>query len=262
MHAEAERTRTHDLGGAALYRPSGRSASATARRAALFFRAEANRRRKRRQRTIRRAAGWIAAAAFIAILLWLAARALGEARRDGPDVSPSARTAVPTASASQPGARPTPRPAPGAPSSAIPPADGAWRITIHHTATPADRPGERVRAIRDHHVRINGWSDIGYHLLVGEDGSLWFGRPLAIQGAHVKGLNERNIGLAFIDDFAAGPRREPSAAALETARAVLDILARTYGVPRERIYFHRDLAATECPGSWDKQKLFEVEIDK
>jgi hypothetical protein len=134
-----------------------------------------------------------------------------------------------------------------------------WRITVHHTATPADRPGERVASIRDYHVRERGWQDVGYHFLVGEDGSIWPGRSLALPGAHVAGQNERNLGIAFIGDYVAGPTREPPPAALHAARRLLEILVRAYGVSRYRVLFHRDLAATECPGAWPKALLFGAE---
>lgn len=135
-----------------------------------------------------------------------------------------------------------------------------WRITIHHTATPADRPAARVAQVRAYHVRERGWQDIGYHFLVGEDGSLWPGRSLGLPGAHVAGQNEHNIGVAFIGDYVGGPTHEPPPAALHAARRLLEILMRAYDVSRDRVLFHRDLAATECPGAWPKALLLNAEF--
>jgi len=47
----------------------------------------------------------------------------------------------------------------GAARSARGAAPSAWRITVHHTATPADRPGERVYYVEDGHVR--GFAVVG-----------------------------------------------------------------------------------------------------
>ncbi|HET6441913.1 MAG TPA: N-acetylmuramoyl-L-alanine amidase [Phycisphaerae bacterium] len=133
-----------------------------------------------------------------------------------------------------------------------------WRATIHHTATPSDRPAERVRAIDADH-RSRGWDGIGYHFLVAEDGTVFTGRPLDRQGAHVKGENEGNLGIAFIGTYT---NRVPPKAALASVRRLLaarpvESPAATWGFGPEAVYFHRDLAATECPGTWDKGVLFD-----
>jgi len=132
---------------------------------------------------------------------------------------------------------------------AAPAAHRFTRATIHHTATPSDYPAARVRAIDAYH-RSLGWDGIGYHVLVGADGSLWFGRPLDRDGAHVRGQNAGNLGLAFIGDYTSGP---PSAAALAAARAFLALAMAAYGFGPERVYFHKELARTACPGAWDKR---------
>jgi len=136
--------------------------------------------------------------------------------------------------------------APGAPA-----AHRFTRATIHHTVTPADRPADRVRAIDAYH-RSLGWDGIGYHVLVGADGGLWFGRPLDRDGAHVRGENAGNLGLAFIGDFSSG---RPAEAALQTARAFLALAQAAYGFGPEAVFFHKELARTACPGDWDKRLL-------
>lgn len=49
---------------------------------------------------------------------------------------------------------------------------------------------------RDHLAR--GFDDIGYHYVVGLDGSVYAGRPLEFVGAHCKGFNLKSIGVAYI----------------------------------------------------------------
>ena len=123
-----------------------------------------------------------------------------------------------------------------------------WRVTIHHTATSPDNPAERVRSIDADH-RSRGWDGVGYHFLVAEDGTVFPGRPLDRQGAHIKGENGGNLGIAFIGTYTDRP---PPEAALASVRRLFV----AWGFGPEAVYFHRDLAATECPGTWDKGVLF------
>ena len=73
------------------------------------------------------------------------------------------------------------------------------KAVIHHTATPIDTT---VESIRNHHINVNGWDDIGYHFLIKEDGSVVEGRSMFKQGAHAKGRNDY-VGIALIgmDEF-------------------------------------------------------------
>jgi len=68
------------------------------------------------------------------------------------------------------------------------------KIIIHCSATPigVDFSAE---TIRDWHVKGNKWDDIGYHYIVRLNGSLEYGRPVGISGAHCKGHNKHSIGI-------------------------------------------------------------------
>ena len=75
-------------------------------------------------------------------------------------------------------------------------------IIIHATATRADwRAGQatsdKVAEVRRWHVDERGWRDIGYHYLIDRDGTVAEGRPVAQQGAHVRGRNTNSIGIAL-----------------------------------------------------------------
>lgn len=76
-------------------------------------------------------------------------------------------------------------------------------IVIHCAAT---QPSLDVTAelIRDWHVNENGWSDIGYHYVIGRDGKCEKGRDLDRDGnvdeevgAHVLGHNKNSIGICL-----------------------------------------------------------------
>ena len=73
-------------------------------------------------------------------------------------------------------------------------------IIVHCAATRpnwmADRPTrKKVAEVRRWHVDENGWSDIGYHLIIDRDGTVAVGRPIERPGAHVRGHNTNSIAI-------------------------------------------------------------------
>lgn len=68
-------------------------------------------------------------------------------------------------------------------------------IIIHCTATSEDAT---LAAIKNYHVNVCGWSDIGYHFLIDKYGRVLHGRPIEQVGAHCKGHNAHSIGVAYI----------------------------------------------------------------
>jgi N-acetylmuramoyl-L-alanine amidase len=70
------------------------------------------------------------------------------------------------------------------------------QVILHCTATTPDRE-LTVQEIRNWHVKGNGWSDIGYHFLIHQDGTIEKGRPIHKMGAHTWGNNQGSIGVAY-----------------------------------------------------------------
>lgn len=131
------------------------------------------------------------------------------------------------------------------------PMNGVRRITLHHTD---EVPGIRARsdreivsAIQRYHRNSLGWADIGYHYLIGRDGLVYEGRSAHAQGAHSGGANNvQNLGIAVIGNFS---RRMPSASQMSALQAFLEDRKRMHRVRDNKIYGHRDLGPTECPGT-------------
>lgn len=133
---------------------------------------------------------------------------------------------------------------------------GAWdSITIHHSAeenaeqlgtgSQGEVAGE-MRRLQKFHMTERGYGDLGYHFLIDPQGRVYEGRSLEWQGAHAGGENNvNNIGVCLLGNFLV---ETPRPAALEALQELTDELARRYAVPRGRVYSHRDLRATECPG--------------
>ncbi|MBF0157845.1 MAG: N-acetylmuramoyl-L-alanine amidase, partial [Magnetococcales bacterium] len=83
---------------------------------------------------------------------------------------------------------------------------------------------------------------IGYHFVIGIDGLIEPGRPLATAGAHAVNFNARSIGVCLIgsDRFT-----------WSQWRSLEELITRLRGeFPKARILGHRDLprVAKECPG--------------
>lgn len=132
------------------------------------------------------------------------------------------------------------------------------RLAVHYTVTPSANPERQVRAIQTYHMDSRGWCDVGYHFLVGIDGSVYEGRPLDLRGAHVGGHNTGNVGVSFIGCFHPtgcrsgwGPTHPPEIM-VEAGGRLLAQLADMHGitVTSATLKGHRDHsgASTSCPG--------------
>jgi hypothetical protein len=126
-------------------------------------------------------------------------------------------------------------------------------ITVHHdgldlleTGTGERAMIDRIELYRAGH-RAKGWGDIGYHLVVDRAGTLWQGRSIRWQGAHVKNHNEGNIGVLVMGNFEV---QRPSAAQMRTLEKALVDLMDTYKVRKANVFTHREWpdAQTACPG--------------
>jgi N-acetylmuramoyl-L-alanine amidase len=123
------------------------------------------------------------------------------------------------------------------------------RITLHHTDEHGGLIGlpdvEVVRRIENYHRNGKKWCAIGYHYLVGKDGRVYEGRPSHLQGAHVLSENENNIGISVIGNW---HRALPSTRQLAALSAFLEDTRDRFKVSRNRVYGHRDLNRSICPG--------------
>ncbi|XP_074079578.1 peptidoglycan recognition protein 3 [Macrotis lagotis] len=70
---------------------------------------------------------------------------------------------------------------------------------------------QMVKGLQELHVNTNGWCDVAYNFLVGDDGNVYEGVGWAIEGTHTVGYNSKSLGFAFVGSEAGS---SPSAAAL------------------------------------------------
>ena len=131
------------------------------------------------------------------------------------------------------------------------PMNGVKRITVHHEGwTPvwfddARSTAERLESIRRGHLDRLHAGDIGYHYVIDRLGRVWQGRSLQHQGAHVREQNEGNLGVMVLGNF---DTQHPTAAQDRTLAALLQDCMRTHRVAVGRVYTHRELGKTTCPG--------------
>lgn len=127
------------------------------------------------------------------------------------------------------------------------------RITVHHDGmSPFGRTGwgdavQRMEMIRRSHVGDQGWADIGYHYIVDPAGRVWEGRPMTLQGAHVKDQNEGNIGVMVLGNF---EEERPTGAATASVEKLVVALMGRHKVRPNNVHTHRELASTACPGRY------------
>lgn len=132
---------------------------------------------------------------------------------------------------------------------------GGWsRITIHHSAEYSKQIGVpssgnvagAIHDIQTFHMREEGYGDIAYHFVIDPAGRIWQGRSLEWQGAHAGGANNvGNIGICVLGNFNA---ERPDPRSLASLESLVDALCERHHIPRTRIYGHRQLRSTECPG--------------
>ncbi len=143
---------------------------------------------------------------------------------------------------------------------------------VHHTVnantyTRAEVPA-LLRSIYAYHVRVRGWSDIGYNYLIDRFGRIWEGRyggiDRAVVGAHTLGYNDDSFAASAIGNY---ELTKPSKATLQAYATLFAWKLSLHGVDAsstrqyvtsrwfQAINGHRDAAATACPGKYLYAKL-------
>lgn len=132
-------------------------------------------------------------------------------------------------------------------------------IVIHATGGPGCKhgklwhsPGGSLESMRRYFASNPG---IGYHYLIGRDGTILAGAPEERIAHHARGHNERSIGIELIND---GDGRDPFPEA--QISALIDLLrrlARTHGVSADQVRGHSEIDRRSfvCGGRRYKQKI-------
>jgi N-acetylmuramoyl-L-alanine amidase len=114
-------------------------------------------------------------------------------------------------------------------------------IGLHHMAHPT----WKFNDVHFFHRDSNGWVGIGYNYWIGFDGTIYEGRGLN-QGAHIKGYNDKLIGIGFQGDYDGLNSSMPDAQYNAGVELILWLKAQ---IPTARVvHGHKHWASTACPG--------------
>lgn len=142
------------------------------------------------------------------------------------------------------------------------------KIIIHHSATP-DRTLRDFTAIKEYHIKVRKFSDIGYHYVIErvglrkETGDLYdnyvinYGRKPNIVGAHALYHNADSIGICVIGNFNID---EVAYAQELTLIELCTSLCAVFRINADNIFGHGELLRTntECPGKHLKEIIPNV----
>lgn len=158
---------------------------------------------------------------------------------------------------------------------------------VHHTAgsnayATVAQAMQQIRNDQRYHMESRGWCDLGYNFVVDKWGNIYEGRggslTKAVVGVHAGGFNTGTLGVSMLGTYAASP-------SASTQRAVAQIIGwrlGAYGVDPAgtmsyatgggqnskipagttialpRVFGHRDVAYTACPGDGGYRSLAAV----
>lgn len=122
-------------------------------------------------------------------------------------------------------------------------------LVIHHSASANNITVEDIRSWH----KAKGWSDIAYHKVIYQDGSVNQGRNDAVQGAHAFGANAVSLGICLIGNFEINELPEIMQKSLIQTLATL---CKRYKIPSKNIIGHYQVSkmfnapsgASGCPG--------------
>lgn len=114
-------------------------------------------------------------------------------------------------------------------------------IVLHCSATRAKQQVTAAQ-IRQWH-KAQGWSDIGYHYVIGRDGLIERGRADGLIGSHVAGHNSNTLGVCLVgglNNETAKPEDNFTVAQKAAAAKLIRELLGRY--PGATVLGHRDLS--------------------
>ena len=128
------------------------------------------------------------------------------------------------------------------------------KIIFHCSATIE---GQNISAatIKRWHVKDRGWSDIGYHYIIGLDGRIESGRPVNKQGAHAKGFNKTSIGVCYIGGLSKNKRAKDTRTDAQKNAMIKLIKTLKNIYPDATLHGHREFSKKACP-CFDVQKEY------
>ena len=124
-------------------------------------------------------------------------------------------------------------------------------IIIHCSDSPQGR-GDSAEDIHAWHTK-RGFSGIGYHYIILEDGMIEKGRPDYWDGAHAKGYNHTHLGICMIGKNSFTPEQYYSLKDLVSSKVL------EYNISKENVIGHYAVSEKSCPNfdvtEWREEKI-------
>lgn len=118
-------------------------------------------------------------------------------------------------------------------------------VQLHHTWRPnyssfsGDNHFQLQLAMKNYHVKHNGWDDIGQHLTIFPDGSILTGRSLENDPAGIFGFNKNALCIENVGDFDAN-HDEMTSFQKDTVTKLTALLCRKFSIPisSDNVVYH------------------------
>ena len=120
-------------------------------------------------------------------------------------------------------------------------------LVVHSSATPPSMDIGAAEIAIWH--REKGWTTIGYHVVIRRDGTIEYGRNFGTRGAHVRGYNNKSLGVCLIGGVDSHMEAEDNFRD-EQFNSLERVLTALQGLfPESEVIGHRDLPSvrTKCP---------------
>lgn len=132
------------------------------------------------------------------------------------------------------------------------------KLIVHHSASAKSTTKSDIE--KWHKER--GFSEIGYHMVIGANGQKESGRSTSKMGAHAKGANSDSLGVCVTGNF---ETEQPDIKQVEALTDVLVDWCKTHNLKETNIYGHYNApggtTTTSCPGKNLKAKLNEIKLN-
>lgn len=129
-------------------------------------------------------------------------------------------------------------------------------IVIHHEGA-----SNGFNAVKEYHrKKWNFESSLGYyagyHYYIGLDGFIYVARKEDEEGAHtLGGWNRKSVGICLRGHLGL---QMPTEAQENALQGLVDAVQLRWNIPDEKIYAHKELWPTECPGQYGMELVEKV----
>lgn len=143
-------------------------------------------------------------------------------------------------------------------------------LHVHHTWKPVKRQytgsnGLQLQnSMRETHIKVNGWTDIGQHVTLLPDGLFVTGRDFGKTPASISGFNTGAFACEMLGNFDTKDNGEFNSLGYDkfegAQKESMMILARHFYLKKKYIRFHNENSDKSCPGTSINKSAFIGEV--